>query len=127
MQKNYFLFLKKLKNTGSAQLWRQHTRQKKLALRTPRRKVLQLFMHKTLNSSVEPKVFSKSGLRASELSFEDVQFGPRFPRVNKLYISLPSIIIILIVISQVSECVATIPATLKFTVKDCDPTTGEPG
>jgi hypothetical protein len=26
----------------------------------------------------------------------------------------------------VSECVATIPATLKFTVKDCDPTTGEP-
>ncbi len=25
-----------------------------------------------------------------------------------------------------SECVATIPATLKFTVKDCDPTTGEP-
>jgi coatomer protein complex subunit gamma len=27
---------------------------------------------------------------------------------------------------QISECVATIPATLKFTVKDCDPTTGEP-
>ena len=27
---------------------------------------------------------------------------------------------------QISECVATVPATLKFTVKDCDPTTGEP-
>jgi len=27
---------------------------------------------------------------------------------------------------EVSECVTTISATLKFTVKDCDPTTGEP-
>jgi len=27
---------------------------------------------------------------------------------------------------ELSECVATIPANLKFTVKDCDPVTGEP-
>jgi len=27
---------------------------------------------------------------------------------------------------EISECVASIPATLKFTVKDCDPVTGEP-
>jgi coatomer protein complex subunit gamma len=27
---------------------------------------------------------------------------------------------------ELSECVASIPANLKFTVKDCDPTTGEP-
>ena len=27
---------------------------------------------------------------------------------------------------DLGECVATIPANLKFTVKDCDPNTGEP-
>jgi len=37
-----------------------------------------------------------------------------------------TIYVVLTTPEEISECVATISATLKFTVKDCDPTTGEP-
>jgi len=37
-----------------------------------------------------------------------------------------TIYVVLATPEELSECVATIPANLKFTVKDCDPATGEP-
>merc|ERR1711872_115020 len=37
-----------------------------------------------------------------------------------------TIYVVLVTPEELSECVATIPANLKFTVKDCDPATGEP-